>query len=526
MKRSNVISSTVAVVQKRPRLNSVGHSEGFVKMDSSFNNITWYYKKNISTILYEDFLDSVYSELLDILESKTQKPFKFNLELEAMYNIPHIIDSSVNRAFKTKAREIFEATNIREVVKNMYEKMLSEEDMYQGKGSGFTLEKIDGIRLTVYKYTPMDGTSDICLPPDIKNKYTPIGGTSYIPLPRDIKNKQAIINPQNNDYLSFEWAIIAKHVTGPCKHRVKNNYFMHEDKYNFTGLNFPTPLKNITIFEKNNDVSVNVYGLKILNNKSQVFPLKVADEVKEQHFDLLLIENDNKNHYTFISDFSRLVRSQKTKHTERVVFCKRCFKSFDNRGKKTNGQAALKEHQEICGDHKPVKAIMPDKNTILEFKNWCNTQRHPILIYADFEALLVKCDENKGENTTAIHRHKPMSYGIQVKASDDVPTELLRKFKIPQSVIIYRGSEKNEKVAEHFLKKVVDIVGKIEKLFKVNTPIIMTTEEQQIHSECSMCSVCKKEFTSSNIKVADHCHLSGKFRQTLCNTCNLKTAYA
>jgi hypothetical protein len=67
---------------------------------------------------------------------------------------------------------------------------------------------------------------------------------------------------------------------------------------------------------------------------------------------------------------------------------------------------------------------MPEIGTKLEFNAWKNAQRHPFTIYADFEALLVKANEHKGEHTTITHRHKPMSYGFVVKVSDDVPLEL------------------------------------------------------------------------------------------------------
>jgi hypothetical protein len=40
----------------------------------------------------------------------------------------------------------------------MFENILCEEDIYQGKGSGFTLEKIDGISLGIYKYIPISGS--------------------------------------------------------------------------------------------------------------------------------------------------------------------------------------------------------------------------------------------------------------------------------------------------------------------------------------------------------------------------------
>ncbi|XP_025199346.1 uncharacterized protein LOC112597488 [Melanaphis sacchari] len=165
---------------------------------------------------------------------------------------------------------------------------------------------------------------------------------------------------------------------------------------------------------------------------------------------------------------------------------------------------------------------MPEPGSILEFTEWNKTQRHPIVIYADFEAILKKSDEKIGNKTTAFQEHEAMSYGFIVKANEDIPVELLEKFRIPISPIIYRGNENNKDVAEHFINSIVEIAKKIEKLLKTNTPIIYTTEQRKTHESCTTCNLCKTKFSQENHKVADHCHLSGKFRQSLCNTCNLK----
>jgi len=77
-------------------------------------------------------------------------------------------------------------------------------------------------------------------------------------------------------------------------------------------------------------------------------------------------------------------------------------------------------------------------------------------------------------------------------------------------------------VAKHFVETVVDISKWIEDLLKTNKPIIFTAQQQQKHNNCTNCELCKCKFSTSNPKVADHNHLSGKFRQSLCNTCNLK----
>ena len=115
---------------------------------------------------------------------------------------------------------------------------------------GFGFQSIDGLLLGVYKYTPM-------------------GGSSYIQLPNVIEKKKAIINPQNIDQQCFKWAILARHVIGSNKKVVDNNYFEHEEKYNFSDISFPTPLHQVKLFEKNNPtVSVNVYGLEKKNSTS------------------------------------------------------------------------------------------------------------------------------------------------------------------------------------------------------------------------------------------------------------------
>jgi len=445
----------------------------------------------------------------------TKHPIKFNLKLEATYNIPNVVNSSDNRSFKTSAKPIFSKTGVRKIVEEGIIKLMAEQDEYSSKGSGYTLQCIDGLLLGVYNYTPMSASS-------------------YIPLPDFIKKKKAVINPQNSDQQCFKLAILAKHVSGNVKNQVAENYTTHEEKYNFFDLTFPTKLHQVNIFEKNNpNVTVNVCGLKKHFQppqkfpKYEVFPLKVVDEEKTDHFDLLLITDDENSHFTYISSFSRLVRSQKTRHTERVIFCKRCFTSFkpQNINKyKLNECIRFEEHKLICGTHKPILPRMPAPGSMLEFDAWKKTQRHPIyvVIYGDFEALLKESDEKCGNNTKIIQKHEAMSYGFMIKANSDVLTELLEQFNIPTSPIIFRGDEDNKNVDKHFVNSIVEIAENIEKLLQTNILIIFTAKQQQAHNLCKTCNLCKNGFSAENQKVADHCHLSGKFRQTLYNTCNLK----
>ncbi|KAL4090180.1 hypothetical protein QTP88_025079 [Uroleucon formosanum] len=298
-KRVSTANTVSAVKTKKMRMELV-RSPGLVEISSSGKRkIVWYFAKNLNNIQnYPDFLRSLEPALSDRLKNHVQEhPIKFSLKLEATYNRPNVLNSSENRAFLTSAKEIFMGTKIGTIVEKSFMTLLAEEEAYVSRGSGFTLQSIDGLLLAVYKYTP-------------------ISGSSYIQLPKSIIDKRAIINPKNTDQQCFKWAILAKHVVEQNKWRVNENYFEHEDKYIFNGISFPTPLSDISKFEKNNqNVSVNVYGLekRLQPPKKypsyEVFPLKVVDDEKRDHFDLLLVTDGDNTHYTHISNFSRLLRS-------------------------------------------------------------------------------------------------------------------------------------------------------------------------------------------------------------------------
>ena len=118
------------------------------------------------------------------------------------------------------------------------------------------------------------------------------------------------------------------------------------------------------------------------------------------------INTDNSQILNYVPETWRLVIAQKTSHKQSVIFCNRCFMSFDDRSlkHKSSGQAALNEHKIICGSRKAVFPILPVVGECTEFKSWGNTNRHQFVIYAEFEALLVKTDEAKGRKTTIIKK--------------------------------------------------------------------------------------------------------------------------
>ncbi|XP_065681513.1 uncharacterized protein LOC136095171 [Hydra vulgaris] len=97
-------------------------------------------------------------------------------------------------------------------------------------------------------------------------------------------------------------------------------------------------LQQITQFEKNNqDLSVNVFGYE-----SSVYPLRISNEKNRQHkIDLLLISNDDTNHYCLIKSLSRLLSSQISKNEHEIFYCRNCLLGFST-------EESLSKHKLYC----------------------------------------------------------------------------------------------------------------------------------------------------------------------------------
>jgi hypothetical protein len=120
--------------------------------------IVWFYAKNINKITdYQPYLDSIKSDLTEKLSEYTRnRPIKFHLKLESTYIRPLVENSSNDRSFQTTSNAIFAATNIGTIASENFSKLLADTEEYTGQGSAFHLEKIDGMLLTIYPYTPLE----------------------------------------------------------------------------------------------------------------------------------------------------------------------------------------------------------------------------------------------------------------------------------------------------------------------------------------------------------------------------------
>ena len=70
-----------------------------------------------------------------------------------------------------------------------------------------------------------------------------------------------------------------------------------------------------------------------------------------------------------------------------------------------------------------------------------------------------------------------------------------------------------------------DEVKNFQKIIKenFNKPLKMTKEDKEAFREATHCHICEKKYNSKDDEpVRDHCHVTGKYRGSAHQTCNLK----
>ncbi|XP_039299133.1 uncharacterized protein LOC120354981 [Nilaparvata lugens] len=317
--------------RKRGRIKVTAND--FTELESAFNNTlkTYYYKnekyKDICKLLAGIKLRIVML-LLSLLNHHLA--LKINILVECTYKKKSLLQEFdyQDRSFKTGNITILKSSNLENVLKNVTKKICNEESIYQGYQSGWALSKIDGVLIRV-------------------SKYKPLKGRSYIKLPNRIEKKHAIINCKNSDNKCFMWAILSYYVKIKPE-RLSYHHRKLVSKFDFRGISFPTPIKDIKVFERNNQfVSINVYSL---DDKDEIFPLRICDKERRDHFDLLLLQENGEYHYCLIKNLSRLVSNQMRKDSRKLFICRRCFSYFDKRGEKK-----FKTHQRLCQKKKLQK---------------------------------------------------------------------------------------------------------------------------------------------------------------------------
>ena len=432
----------------------------------------------------EGFLKNINEKTVEIL----QKHFGFKVKMVlvcrmASSNLAEGTTVENDAFFSSPVEEIFEGTDLVELTKKMNEWMLENMRNFQKGRSNWQFLRVERVEIHLDEMT--------------------VG--KFIPLPDWLDAKKALTNMKNeNDDECFKYCLGRwKNPVEKNPQRITSLLKKQCEEFNWEGISFPISWRGIDRFERQNDISVNVLGL----DGKEIVTLRKTKEKKENHVILFKLKQGENEHFALVNNLNRLWFGQDSKNKNQRQVCDGCLNSF-------NSKETLEVHQEFCVDD-GVKAVLPPRKSTVKFKKvQCGTIV-PFTIYADFECILEKTEKRIGEKTTQIQHHIPCSFCF-------LPVS---RVGVEFSPVFFRG-EREDDIGKIFLEKLVEQVKWIlneirEPMLRKNTKRILWEKgEKEAFAKTNICWFCRKKIEYK--KVADHCHLTGRFRGAAHEVCNLK----
>ena len=123
---------------------------------------------------------------------------------------------------RSKSLVILESTNINSALAEALEGILESLANYTKQGSGWSVEEVEGIDISIARYVL-------------------VKGGSYKPLPPWIERKKAIVNVKNNDDKCFMWAI--RSALYPAEQDPNRCSKYPTDDLDWDGVEFPTSIQ-------------------------------------------------------------------------------------------------------------------------------------------------------------------------------------------------------------------------------------------------------------------------------------------
>ena len=247
-----------------------------------------------------------------------------------------------------------------EIIKGLFESFLQkyEENLQQKmKGSDF---EFDGVNFLYYDF----------------NKISISRSGPYIDSPKWLKNKKSTINPKNNDYKCFQYAVtLALNLDKINNHpERKSKIKPFIEQYNWKDINFPSTGKDRKKFELNNEIVLNILYVPYNTKKIQAAYKSKHNLTREKKVILLMISN-GKNWHCLV------VKSLPGSNNKKDFYCLNCFHSHRTKTK-------LEAHKKICENHDYCHVEMPNEdNKIIKYNQGEKSIKSSFIIYIDLECL-------------------------------------------------------------------------------------------------------------------------------------------
>ena len=268
---------------------------------------------------------------------------EWKIQLTAEINFTSLIqDSDETRIMHTKIdnTEIRIGDDTNDVIKELFKSFLQIcQEGLQEKMRGSEFE-FDGIHLLYYDFNKISLNKD----------------GSYIESAKWIKDKKSTINPKNDDYKCFQYAVTVPlnldKINKDPQRVSKIKPFI--DQYNWNDKDLPSTSKDWKKFELNNkSIALNILYVPHKTTKISLAYKSKHNLAREKQVILLIITDGEKWHYTAVKRLSGLLRGV-TGNNNGDFYCLNCFHAYRTKNK-------LETHKKICKNHHYCHAEMPNE---------------------------------------------------------------------------------------------------------------------------------------------------------------------
>jgi hypothetical protein len=325
-------------------------------------------------------------------------------------------------------------------------------------------------------------------------------GASYLPRsPKYANTKCGLINARTTDQECFNYCM-RYHQSPQTKHSDRITVLdKTEDNYDYGCMTFPPSLDDIKAFEEENKITINIFRMR---GETEIVSLQDGKVLhcRNGMINLLLVEEGEPSHFIYIKKIDRLMKTCiQTGYQERR-FCPYCRTGICCQ-KVSFEEHRMRKHFSTTNN---CNLELPEAAAAMKFKNYKDMLTRPFIVYADFEASLVKTQRTDGKS----HRHEPNSVGIHLVCTYDETRNEYHEFTGADCVgeMIKTSRELSDRcIAE----------------MRTNPEMILTREDKKDFKVAETCYLCNGDFSDANYKVRDHDHRMGQYRRACHNRCNI-----
>ena len=220
----------------KPTLVKSGYNNNYIQYESKGDNI----------LTIKEYLTSIEPYLRELINNYENKG-EWKIPLTAQINFISLkpgSDETPVMHTRSDNEEFMNDSDTDEIIEELFESLLQryQENLQEKiRGSDFAF---DGVNFLYYDF----------------NKISISRGGSYIDSPKWLKNKKSTINPKNNDYKCFQYAVtLALNLDKINSHPERTSKIKpFIEQYNWKDIDFSSTSKDWKKFELNNEIALNI----------------------------------------------------------------------------------------------------------------------------------------------------------------------------------------------------------------------------------------------------------------------------